>query len=89
LAYKLRWNSGAYKDLKALDKSTAARIVSKVKTVLIHNPLERGKPLTGPFKGFYRYRVGHYRVIYTVDEQTITIIVLRVRHRKDVYRRVM
>jgi len=43
------------------------------------------KPLTGPLKGFFRLRVGHYRIVYHVNGRTKTVYVVRIAHRKDAY----
>ena len=72
----------AIKDLKSIQKSDAQNIVKKIKI------LESG--LTGDIKRLtnftpeYRMRVGDYRVLFEVDESTI--IIYRIKHRKEVYR---
>jgi mRNA interferase RelE/StbE len=43
------------------------------------------KPLKGDFAGYYRYRIGDYRVIYLVDEETNQILVNTIAHRREVY----
>ena len=45
------------------------------------------KRLKGEFNDFYRYRVGDYRLIYTLDEEEVVVIVVDVRTRQDAYRR--
>jgi mRNA interferase RelE/StbE len=50
------------------------------------NPRQWGKPLHGDKGGLWRYRVGDYRLICDVQDERITVLVLRVGHRKDVYR---
>jgi len=42
--------------------------------------------LRGNLKGFYRYRIGEYRVIYVIDHEEKKIIVLNVNHRKKIYK---
>jgi mRNA interferase RelE/StbE len=86
LSYNVKWHEKALKDLKSLDKSNAKAIVDKVKDYLVKEPLSIGKPLKGLFKGMYRYRMGDYRVIYTVDKAEKTILILKVGARKDIYR---
>ena len=44
-----------------------------------------GKPLTGPYKGLWKYRIGDYRIIYAIEDKRLVVFVLRIRHRKDVY----
>jgi mRNA interferase RelE/StbE len=43
------------------------------------------KPLKGDFAGYYRYRIGDYRVIYEVDDETNQVIVNTIAHRSEVY----
>ncbi len=50
------------------------------------HPRRTGKPLSGPFGTFWRYRVGDCRVVCDIQDDTITILILRVGHRRDVYR---
>lgn len=86
MAYDLIWNEGVLKDLKALDRKTARELVDSIKSRLAANPVNLGKPLKGIFKGLYRYRYGDYRVIYVLDRADKKVIILHIRHRKEVYR---
>lgn len=77
------------KDLKALDPIDRRRIVSflKERIVPLQNPRSLGKPLRGEkLDKFWKYRVGNYRIICVIQEKAIKILVVRVGHRKDVYR---
>ena len=49
------------------------------------NPRQWGKPLHGEKQGLWRYRVGDYRLICDIQDEKITVLVLEVGHRKDVY----
>jgi mRNA interferase RelE/StbE len=61
----------------------AKRILGKLERALTENP-DAGMPLAGEFRGLFKYRAGDYRVIYT--KVPGGVLVLRVGHRKDVYR---
>ena len=50
------------------------------------NPRQWGKPLQGDKQGLWRYRVGDYRLICDIQDKRVTVLVLRIGHRKDVYR---
>ena len=50
------------------------------------NPRLQGKALTGKYSGLWRYRVGDYRLICNIEDNTVTILVLALGHRKDVYK---
>lgn len=59
--------------------------MAKVIDLLAHNP-ESGIPLRGDLKGCYKYRVGSYRLIYEIKRSVLTVIVIDIGHRKDIYR---
>jgi len=86
LAYKAIWHEETLKDLKKLNRTTAKKIVAKVKNYLIQDPVKLGTPLKGNLKGFYRYRIGEYRVIYVIDQAEKKIIILNVNHRRKIYK---
>ncbi|MER3423919.1 MAG: hypothetical protein C4293_12485 [Nitrospiraceae bacterium] len=46
----------------------------------------QGKALTGEFKGLCRWRVGRFRIVYEIQRSASIVLVLRIGHRKDVYR---
>ncbi len=85
MTYTVRWDTAALIDLAEIGKAEAKRIIKKVETHLIKDPLTLGKPLRGNFSGLYRYRIGDYRVIYQVIHNELIIDVVTVGHRKDVY----
>jgi mRNA interferase RelE/StbE len=86
LAYKIEWHEGALKDLDGLNREIARKIVERVKKYLAEDPLKIGKPLKGQFSGLWKYRYGDYRVIYVLDLEAMSIKILKVRHRKNVYK---
>jgi mRNA interferase RelE/StbE len=85
MAYKVIWNEGVIDELKEMDRKVASRIVNKVENHLVKSPADLGMALRGQFAGLYRYRVGKWRVIYSIEPRTETILVLRVEHRNKVY----
>ncbi len=86
MAYKAIWHEETLKYLKKLDRTTAKKIVAKVKNYLIQDPAKLGLPLKGTLKGLYRYRIGDYRIIYVIDQAEKKIIILNVNHRKKIYK---
>ena len=86
MGYEVIWHEKVLRDLEAIDRRDAVRIVDRVKTYLVQNPASLGAPLKGSLQGLFRYRFGGYRVIYAVDMAEKRLIVLHVKHRKDVYR---
>ncbi|MDD5195702.1 MAG: type II toxin-antitoxin system RelE/ParE family toxin [Candidatus Omnitrophica bacterium] len=83
--YKVAYLDQVEEDLKKLDKPTVKKILNRIETYLAQDPKRLGKPLKGDFQGYWRYRLGDYRVIYKISEREILIIVLRISNRKDVY----
>jgi mRNA interferase RelE/StbE len=83
------YSETALKDLKLLDKVVARRIVLKIRdTADQPDPLLRAKSLSGKLSGWYRYRIGDYRAIFSLDNngQMVLLKVLKIKHRKEVYR---
>jgi len=83
--WKVIWDKKAVEDLSKIDKEDAKLILNKVENYLAIDPIGLGKRLKGRLKVFYRYRVGNYRVIYSVEKKEITIIVIRIGKRDKVY----
>ena len=86
MAYKVIVHEDAKKELQKLDPEVARRITKKIKQYLIKAPADLGTPLRGEFAGLYRYRVGDWRVIYSIAFAQETIIILRVEHRRTIYK---
>ena len=78
----------AEKQIKKLDRPDQKSIVRFLRERLksAEDPRQWGKPLHGLKRGLWRYRVGDYRLICDIQDEIITLLVLEVAHRKDVYR---
>lgn len=81
---RIRWDRKAIKELKNIPKKEQTRIFNLVED-LRTDPL-KGKILSTNWKGFRRLRLGTYRVIYAFDGTELLISVVRVGHRREVYR---
>jgi mRNA interferase RelE/StbE len=81
---KVNWTEGAIKDLEKLDKPIARRILARI--AWFSKNFERiiPEPLTGGFKGAFKLRVGNWRVVYTVEGETI--VIQFVWHRREIYK---
>jgi mRNA interferase RelE/StbE len=85
-AYRIELDRQVKKDLKALPHSVAKRI-KEVIAQLATDPYPPGhKSLKGKHRGYLRVRTGNYRVIYSIEEEVLVVLVVRVGHRKDIYR---
>jgi len=83
---KVDYSEGARKQLKKLDASVRKRILDYMDEVaLLDNPRVRGKMLVGNLLGFWRYRIGAYRVLCKIIDTTMVIFVVDIGHRKEVY----
>jgi mRNA interferase RelE/StbE len=87
LNYKVKWNEKVVDDLKNIDKKQAGKIIDKINNYLIKEPVSLGKPLKGMFKGMYRFRIGDFRVIYTINKEEKEINIMVIGHRKKIYKR--
>lgn len=83
MAYKLIYTKNAHRDIKKLDR-VAQKKLAKALQRLARKPFFYGKKLILPQLGGYRYRIGNYRVIFDVEDKKI--IILRVGHRREIYR---
>jgi mRNA interferase RelE/StbE len=84
LAYNIVYKKSVQNDLKKLPKVEARRVLDQIEEELSKNASSY-PVLKGQFAGLRKYRVGDYRVIYAIlhDE----VVILRVGHRKDVYKK--
>jgi mRNA interferase RelE/StbE len=83
--YSIRYTESAAQFLRESDARLRVRISTKIAT-LARNPFPPGnRKLKGAERAF-RIRIGDYRVVYDVLEDVVVVLVLRIGHRKDVYR---
>jgi mRNA interferase RelE/StbE len=89
LGYRIEFDPRAEKELEKLDREAARRILRflRERVAVLDDPRSIGEALRGPELGrFWKYRVGDYRLICHIQDQRITVLVLRVGHRRDIYR---
>ncbi|HLF13519.1 MAG TPA: type II toxin-antitoxin system RelE/ParE family toxin [Bacteroidota bacterium] len=84
MVYNLGYKKSVKRDLKQLSKSEVSRILDLIEKTLVKNP-ESNPVLKGKFAGLRKFRMGDYRVIYSIVGTEIWI--LRIGHRRDVYKR--
>lgn len=88
MAWTIRWERRAIKDMAAfaaVDRERIARFL-RDRVGQRDNPRELGEALVGPFAGKWKYRVGDFRVVAAIEDATVTILVVRVGNRREVYR---
>ena len=88
MEWKLSFLPKALRQLRSLDKSAQKRILKFLHERLLASPDPRslGKALVGEMAGLWRYRVGDYRLICRIEDWEVTIIVLEIGHRREIYR---
>ncbi len=72
-------------DLRGLPKSIKIKLRKAIEKKLVLNPIEFGKPLQYSLKGLRRLRVEDYRIIYQIEINTKTVLIVKIGHRKEVY----
>ena len=73
---------------KKIDRKLYQKITNIVYPQLRSNPYFGAniKKLKGEFEGFYRYRIGNYRLFYLIDDKEVIVFVIDFKHRKDAYK---
>ena len=83
MSYKIAFKKSVARDLKKIDNDQVDRILKKIENELPEK-VETFPILTGKFSGLRKFRVGDYRVIYSIIGDTA--IILRISHRREAYR---
>lgn len=90
LIWTIEFDDAAIKELARLDKPVARRIVKflRDRVAVLDDPRAIGEALKGSSLGeFWKYRVGDYRIICSIEDSILTILVVRVGNRREVYRK--
>jgi mRNA interferase RelE/StbE len=84
----IQYTETARRELKKLDKPVARRILDFLdnRVAIQDDPRELGKALSGPMGNLWRYRIGDYRVMCDIQGKVLRVLVLRIGHRREVYR---
>jgi len=85
MAWTIEFAESAAKTLGKLDKPVAQRIVKFLRERVATDPKAVGDVLKGNLAPMWRYRVGDYRIICDIVDESITVIVVKIGHRKEVY----
>jgi mRNA interferase RelE/StbE len=88
MAWRVEFLPAADKELRALDAAVRKRILLFLRSRLAtrDDPRSLGEPLRGPLLGkYWKYRVGDYRLICSLRDDRIVIVVIQVGHRREIY----
>ncbi|MGH8612629.1 MAG: type II toxin-antitoxin system RelE family toxin [Gammaproteobacteria bacterium] len=87
MVWKIEFDPRARDELARLDRPVAQRIARFFSGRVLEDPRSIGEPLHGPrFGRFWKYRVGDYRLICDIQDKAIKVLVVRIGHRRAVYR---
>jgi len=87
LAWTIKYTDTAKKQLRKLEKGAAKRIVNYLDSRIATqpNPRTSAKALRGELGDFWRFRIGDFRVICTIEDEELTVLVVRIGHRRNIY----
>jgi len=89
LAWQIEFDESAKNEFVKLDRQVARRLIDFLKDRILsrRDPRSVGQALKGAALGeFWRYRVGDFRIIVSIQDERMTVLVLRVGNRSDIYR---
>ena len=88
MAWKIEFDSEAENDLKKIDREIQRRILRYLRERIAteKDPRRFGAPLRRELSGLWKYRLGDYRIICRIEEKKVVVYVIRVGHRKEIYK---
>jgi len=87
-SYKILWKKSAQKELYKLNKELISKVLESVNH-LSENPYPDGCRKLRGSHDTYRFRIGDYRIIYNLQSDILTIEIIRIGHRREIYRRLI
>jgi mRNA interferase RelE/StbE len=88
MPWTVRFERRAQKDLKRIGSADRERIARFIRDRIAKraDPREIGEALAGPFSSYWKYRVGDYRLIATINDNIVTVVIVRIGNRRGIYR---
>lgn len=86
MTYSVTYSSQARRAIGKLPEAVAAACLEFIGGAIADNPHRVGKPLRAPLEGVHSARRGGFRVLYVIDDGAVTVLVVTIQHRRDVYR---
>ena len=88
MQWKIDFTEKAVEGIKRLDKPVRERIRKFIDRLeKMSDPRMTGEPLTGNLSDFWKYRTGDYRIICRIHDKELIVLVVKVGHRREVYKR--
>ena len=85
-SYSILFEKRAEKELRKLPREALGQVAAAIDKLAVNPRPPQSKRLIGHIAG-YRLRVGPYRVLYTVKQEIVTVLIIKIAHRREVYRR--
>ena len=85
--YRIHILQAATHELERLDKPMARRIAERINWLAENLDNIRPEPLIGELSGFYKFRVGDYRIIYEILQSEQIVVIHEIGHRREIYRK--
>ncbi len=88
MAWTIEFTPQAERNLDRIGTAAASRIVKTLQARIAtrDDPRSAGQALVGDWTGYWRYRIGDYRVIAQIKDDRVVILVVRIAHRREAYR---
>ena len=88
MAWKIEFLKSAAREFDGLDRVVQRRVLSyfNERVLVLDDPRQLGAALTGTMIGYWKYRVGDYRVICSFEHHHLVIVVVAIDHRREIYR---
>lgn len=89
MVWKIEYLKSIQKEVRKIDRTSQKKIREYLenKVAKMENPRDIGKALKGEMKELWRYRIGDYRAICEIQDKSITVLVIHIGHRKNVYKK--
>ncbi len=86
MAWTIEFTPAAARELRKIGPENSRRILRFLREKAANDPRGHGKPLRGVLREFWRYRVGKYRIMARLEDARLLVLVVRVGHRKEIYK---
>lgn len=88
MVWQIEFDSEAENDLKKIDREMQRRIMRYLRERIAtgKDPRRFGAPLRRELSGLWKYRLGDYRIICRIEDKKVVVYVIRIGHRKDIYK---
>lgn len=86
MTHKVVMTGPATRDLNKIPYKVIDAISDLIFGAIANNPYRQGKPLSGKWEGYYSARRGSFRIVYSINDQTVVVTVIRIAHRAHAYR---